>query len=148
MKLITRNGVFETASSAVHCLSYKKNTFNSNLKVSDDGYIVVECGEYDDCELTTQEEKLGYVVTQLVLMDIKYRYERDVIEFPNRDYFWNIDILNDVIKEITGHNLRITNVSNATANHQIWGELPFNINHSMLKMVIFNDDISIIIDHD
>ena len=70
-----RNAVFETNSSAVHCIVMPNEYLEKpNLRMTADNKILVDFTEEFDGYLSTQEEKLSYLITQLWYKNGNYSY--------------------------------------------------------------------------
>lgn len=105
MKHVGRYGVFETASSAVHSLTFKKEAREkSNLKISNDGKIHVVLDQHygmDREDFFGQYDKLKYILTCMYCCkgcpDLSNEFER--FEFLDD---WIIREFADEFKKYTG----------------------------------------------
>lgn len=113
-----RSGVFETNSSAVHCLVVPKDLLaKSELKIDSDGMIkvgfITEDTEYP---LMTQYDKLSYLITQIYYKSGCY-YRNEPMD---NDY--EFEIIDEYISDYTGANgIKIDYSNEPGINHQaIW----------------------------
>ncbi len=86
MKIVNRENVFETNSSAVHTLAVSNDGLeHSNLPVDKDGYISVEFGEFGKSGFfDSQIDKLSYLITQCYYLNgWDLNIDRDNYHFRN-----------------------------------------------------------------
>lgn len=110
-----RNKVFETNSSAVHCLVVSEELLQkSTLKIDNNGMINVGFITCDtEYPLFTDYEKLSYLITQLYyLSGFRSRLEDD----------YDFKIIQEYICEYTGaKGIKIDYSNNPDINHQaVW----------------------------
>lgn len=109
-----RDNVFETNSSSVHAISISKDGLEpSRLKKNKNNEIVVELGTFECCgELTTQNEKLSYLMTCMY-----YIYPDDIPDKNSRVY--PCENIKDVICKYTNADgIVLTNIDGAYIDHQ------------------------------
>ena len=117
-----RKGVFETNSSAVHCLSVMAGGLEkSRLKIHEDGKIHVSLMNLSDNEpyVSGQKNKLSYLITQAF-----YNHGYDIDDL---DSCWEFGCIQEAISEYTGaKGIEVIN-SNCYINHQAAGQFPIDI---------------------
>lgn len=138
-----RNNVFETNSSSVHAISISKDGLEpSRLKKNKNNEIVVKLGTFECCgELTTQNEKLSYLMTCMyyICPDIS---DKDSHIYPCEN-------IKDVIcKYANADGIVLTNIDDAYIDHQSapydTGDLIINIyDENSIIDFIFNKYITV-----
>lgn len=112
-----RNKVFETNSSAVHCLVVSKELLQkSTLKIDNNGMINVGFITYDTTyPLSTDYEKLSYLITQLY-------YKSGVYLSGGLEDDYEFKIIQEYVCEYTGaKGIKIDYSNDPDINHQaIW----------------------------
>lgn len=110
MKRQIRQGVYETASSSVHAISYDPSGMRKNHLKMKKGYVITDFGQFgtDFHIYGTQDAKLSYLITQLYYInhyseDIEDMYEFRDIEEAIKEYdprVLGIKVLKETIPEI------------------------------------------------
>ena len=115
-----RSGVFETNSSAVHCLVVPKDLLaKSEFKIDRHGMIkvgfITEDVEYP---LVTQYDKLSYLITQIYYESGCY-YNNEPMDDDYR-----FEMIDEYISDYTGANgIEIDNSKEPDINHQaVWDD--------------------------
>lgn len=138
-----RGNVFETNSSSVHAISISKDGLEpSKLYVDENDKITVELGSFGcDGELTTQDEKLSYLMTCM------YYIYPDIPDKNSRVYPY--EQVKKVICEYANiDDIILTNIDDAYIDHQSapddTGDLIINIyDEDSIINFIFNKYITI-----
>ena len=132
-----RSGVFETNSSAVHCLVVPKDLLaKSELKIDSDGMIkvgfITEDTEYP---LMTQYDKLSYLITQIYYKSGCY-YRNEPMD---NDY--EFEIIDEYISDYTGANgIKIDYSNEPGINHQA----TWDYNHDVDEFVEIYDKYAVL----
>ena len=129
-----RHGVFETNSSAVHCLVMPCNYLEEpELRTTKDNRIVVGFLSDMNTYLSTQEEKLSYLITQIAYQNCAYNWR--TIEED-----WEFKTVSEYVCEYTGaKGIKIDYSTEPGINHQAqWG------NYSIKQFVDTCDKDSVI----
>lgn len=123
MKQVTRNYIWETASSAVHSLVVsEKGLQPSCLPVDKNMFILTDFGRFGKSKrlYTTQESKLSYLMTQLYYLN---HCNTDLSDFY---VFQNIE--DAVCKYAGAKGIYIINEIEPYINHQAIPEWDFELN--------------------
>lgn len=138
-----RNNVFETNSSSVHAISISKDGLEpSRLKKNKNNKIVVKLGTFDCCgELTTQNEKLSYLMTCM------YYIYPDIPDKNSCVYPYE-GIKNVICKYANADDIILTNIDDAYIDHQSvpydTGDLIINIyDEDSIINFIFNKYVTV-----
>lgn len=108
-----RNNVFETNSSSVHTISISKDGLEpSKLYVNENDEITVKLGLFDcNGELTTQDEKLSYLMTCM-----HYIYPN--ISDKNSHVYLYEQVKEVICEYANAEDIMLTNIDNAYIDHQ------------------------------
>ena len=108
-----RNNVFETNSSSVHAISISKDGLEpSKLYLDENDKIIVELGSFGcNDELTTQDEKLSYLMTCM------YYIYPNIPDKNSRVYLYE-SIKNVICKYADADDIILTNIDGAYIDHQ------------------------------
>lgn len=138
-----RDNVFETNSSSVHAISISKDGLEpSKLYVDKNDKITVELGSFGcNGELTTQNEKLSYLMTCM------YYIYPDIPDKNSRVYPYE-GIKNVICKYANADDIILTNINDAYIDHQSvpydTGDLIINIyDEDSIINFIFNKYITV-----
>lgn len=109
----SRNNVFETNSSSVHAISINKSGLEpSKLTKDKNNNIVVRLGFFScDGELTTQNEKMSYLMTSM------YYVCPDITLENNRNYTYEI-VKDTICTYANASDIVLTGVGDAYIDHQ------------------------------
>lgn len=125
-----RGNVFETNSSSVHAISISKDGLEpSKLYVDKNDKITVELGSFDcNGELTTQDEKLSYLMTCMY-----YIYPN--ISDKNSYVYWYEQVKDIICEYADAEDIVLTNIYDAYIDHQ---SIPYNIGDLIIN--IYDED--------
>lgn len=125
-----RNNVFETNSSSVHVISISKNGLEPRkLKKNKNNEIVVKLGTFGCCgELTTQSEKLSYLMTCM------YYIYPDIPDKNSRVYPYEW-VKKVICKYTKAEGIILTNIDDAYIDHQ---SAPYDVDDLIIN--IYDED--------
>ena len=130
-----RHDVFETNSSAVHCLVVPQEMWAkpSTLRKGRDGYIHVDYLDDIETYVETPKEKLSYLITQL------YYYNG----YPdNIEEIYDFKVLEESICKYTGANgVKVSQKKEPGINHQAQWD---NYDHNMVDYFDYDAVISFV----
>ena len=149
MKRTSRNGVFETNSSSVHTIVLKhEGPYVPELE-TDGNRVVTHCHDYseyghdDDAYLSTQQEKLDYLMSWLT---VKHDYDYGGELYDTWEYGHVLEAIKSVMPEIEV--ITVLDEDKACFDHQTapysYNDCAVNLDSEEdIRSFIFNDNVQL-----